>query len=168
VSLGNLENSDYESVWFSRDTIFNYWQRDSSSIYNLDRGLVFNNTGSRKFAQLAYPLEFGKSWNAGAFSNRDSSIYFYEEIFQDTILQDSISAITHLVNEGEFFTLISRDSGRSIYAEDIGMVFHEKVQLDLAASFTDSISAGSTKKLTAIDWGILEEDSLLLLFDLNE
>jgi hypothetical protein len=135
-------------------TLRNVWSQllTSSGAYRYEDNVTYH--------KLAFPLSSSIRWNGNDMNTLEEEEYEYEDIHVWTELTslsyDSVSTTvqfdsTIVVLQIDDLNVIERTYGQEIYAENVGMVFHQRDELKLNG--VGNISEGTEYKMTAIDYG---------------
>jgi hypothetical protein len=124
----------------------------SAAAYRFEENVAYH--------KLAFPINSSIEWDGNDMNTGDEELYSYEDIhsfasitsesfdFVSTALDfDSTIAVLQI----DELNFIERKYGKEIYAENVGMVFHQRDELSFNGA--GQISHGSEYKMTVADYG---------------
>jgi hypothetical protein len=159
-SFQDLEGRTRQVVLrYYKDSIIDWTLRDvysqlltSSGAYKYEDNVTYH--------KLAFPINSSIRWDGNDQNTDEEELYQYEDIHTSTELTSlSYDAVVTNIQFDSTITVLQRDDvyfigsvyGKEIYAENIGMIFHERDDLDFNG--IGQVSSGTEYKMTAIDYG---------------
>jgi len=115
--------------WFSRDTGKTYTLHGVLSA-GLKEDHVWWNEENRRFVKLSFPVRLNKSWNGNAYNAMGRRDYRYtavESPFENGRMLFSDALLVQMQADSNF---IERAFEREVYANDVGLVYRESIQLE--------------------------------------
>jgi hypothetical protein len=126
-------------------TLRNVWSQllTSSAAYRYEDNVAYH--------KLAFPINSSIKWDGNDMNTEDEELYEYEELHSANTFNglQFDSTITVLQRDDLYF--IGSIYGKEIYAAGIGMIFHQRDELNFNG--VGQVSSGTEYKMTVIDYG---------------
>jgi hypothetical protein len=125
----------------------------SSGAYTYEDNITYH--------KLAFPISSSIKWDGNDQNTNDEELYQYEDIHTSSELSSmSYDSVVTNIQFDSTIIVLQRDDvyvigsvyGKEIYAENVGMVYHERDELEFNTSLNVT-SSGTEYKMTAIDYG---------------
>src|SRR4051812_15367581 len=161
-----IDSSFYDLEGKKRQVIVRYY-KDSITDWTLRSvwsQLLTSSAGYRyedniAYHKLAFPINSRIKWNGNDMNTDLEEMYSYEDIHSNSQLSstsfDSVATTlqfdsTITVLQIDETLVISRTYGEEIYAENVGLIFKERDELNYQGP---QISSGTEFKMTVVDYG---------------
>jgi len=118
--LLNRYKKTYDTLSWTLDSV---WTVSKS---NTNLVVIENNI---PFVKLVFPVKDEKSWDGNAFNILDEELYFYEDTFQSTIIDDNTYTTLKVVQQNNPDPIVTTEIRNEIYAENIGLIYKESIIL---------------------------------------
>jgi hypothetical protein len=115
----------------------------SSAAYRYEDNVAYH--------KLAFPINSSIKWDGNDMNTEDEELYEYEELHTANTFNSLQfdSTITVLQRDDLYF--IGSIYGKEIYAAGVGMIFHQRDELNFNG--VGQVSSGTEYKMVVIDYG---------------
>jgi hypothetical protein len=133
------------------------WQIDSvwSAVRTGSQAIKFEN--NIPYIKLVFPVERNSSWNGNAYNDKGENIYRIADFRKSRTFGEINLPNTVKVQMGNDSSLVSQVKREEIFAENIGLVFMERINVRFKADPANlgkgKIESGKIEKFTIIDFG---------------
>jgi hypothetical protein len=134
--------SDSITTW----TLRSVWSQllTTSAAYRYEDNVAYH--------KLAFPINSSIEWNGNDKNTNDEEFYSYEDIHSSLSLNGNDFDSTITVLQIDELNFIERKYGKEIYAQNVGMIFHQRDELDFNGA--GQVSSGTEYKMTVVDYGL--------------
>lgn len=134
------------------------WQLLDTWSVRRDGNSIILSEGNTAYVKLRFPLKEGNTWNGNAFNSLGEDQYTLRHVRQPFQANDfSFSSTVTVEQEFNEDRIVFRDERKEVYAEDVGLVYREIVQLDYctddACLGQQKVDEGIEMKMTIIGYG---------------
>lgn len=138
----------YKLFRYSRKDTLSAWQLDSVWTAKRTPSQAIRTENNVPFVKMVFPLEAQQTWNGNALNNRGSDDYQTEAFRNTYLLPKHTFDNTITVVQQSDSSLIGQDKRLEVYAQGVGLVYREQVQLQFCSTSTECLGQGK------IDFGI--------------
>lgn len=142
---------------YRRNNELENWQIDSvwSALRTGSQAIKFEN--NTPYVKLIFPVERNSIWNGNAYNDKGENLYRISEFRRSRTYGDLSLPNTVKVLMGNDSSLVSQIKREEVFAENIGMVFMERINVRFKSDATNLgkglIESGKIEKFTIIDFG---------------
>ncbi len=143
----------------SRDTVA--WDIEKVEVWTAvltkTRLVVYEN--NTPFVKLTFPVKKDLSWDGNAFNTQDEVLYSYTSVREPFMTGNFSFKNSAQVLQKDFMSLIDKDVRKEIYADSVGMVYKEFINLKYVDVESDPdygkdiITNGNELIMQLIDYG---------------
>ncbi|GAB4126115.1 MAG: hypothetical protein OHK0045_01670 [Raineya sp.] len=142
---------------YRRNNELESWQIDSvwSALRTGSQAIKFEN--NIPYVKLVFPVERGSAWNGNAYNDKGENLFRISELRRSRRYGDIQLPNTVKVLMGNDSSLVTQVKREEIFAENIGMVFMERINVRFKSEPENLgkglIESGKIEKFTIIDFG---------------
>jgi hypothetical protein len=130
-----------------KDTLAN-WHLDSVWTAKRTLSQAIRTENNVSYVKMVFPLEAQQAWNGNALNNKGQDDYQLEAIGKPYQLPSQAFNKTITVVQQADSSLVGLDKRKEVYAQNVGLVYREQIQVQLCSSTPDCLGKGK------IDFGV--------------
>ncbi|TAD95457.1 MAG: hypothetical protein EAZ97_15455 [Bacteroidetes bacterium] len=119
----------YKIVRYQRENGRKNWQIVSELTASKSRLNAVRNEFNFSFIKLVFPLEKDKTWNGNVLNNLGTERYVMQDLAKEFTFSGKKYSKTVTVIENNDSTLVNKDVRKSVYSEQIGLIYSKSEQL---------------------------------------
>ena len=136
--------------------VLRYSRRDTQANWQLDSVWTAKRTPSQairtennvSYVKMVFPMEEQQAWNGNALNNKGQDEYRLDSIGKPFQLPSQAFDKTITVVQQADSSLVGIDKRLEVYAQNVGLVYREQIQVQLCSSTPDCLGKGK------IDFGV--------------
>ncbi len=137
----------FRIVRYKRANDTQKWQPDSSFSARQALDQVVKNENGRDYIKLVFPIADRLTWNGNVFNNLGEDKYELKNVLKPYKVKSQTLDKTITVVQQNDSTLVGQDKRIEVYAENIGLIYKESINLQLCSSSPSCVGKGQ------IDYG---------------
>lgn len=153
VVAEELEQNNFRFERFKRTNNTEPWVIEDVWTRSINTTHFIQTEENIKFTKLIFPVKKDQNWNGNAFNNFDNLDYEYSNVHE--------AYSNHNLNFDSTVTVIQQDNvnaieyqkANEIYAKNVGLIYKEKIDLDINFFDKTDINEGSELEITLISYG---------------
>lgn len=138
----------YQVMRYSRSDDNAAWRLDSIWVAKRTASQAIRIENNMAFVKLVFPAEEKKTWNGNVLNNLGNDDYVFDAINKPYQLSVQTFEKTLTVMQSTDSSLVNQDKRTEIYAQGIGLVYKERVQVQFCSSSAACLGKGQ------IDFGV--------------
>lgn len=153
VVVSEIEENKFRLERFWKDNTTDPWQIKDVWTRTISPTLFNQTEENITFNKLVFPVKENQGWNGNAFNSEDELIYEYHKIhgsYNDNNLNFD-STVT--VIQQENINAIEYQIANEVYAKNVGLIYKEKINLDINFFDKEDINEGTELRMTLINYG---------------
>jgi hypothetical protein len=138
----------FKILRYSRNDTLANWQLDSVWTAKRTPNQAIWTENNVSYVKMVFPLEEQQTWNGNVLNNKGADEYELQDISKPYYLPKHSFDKTITVVQQADSSLVGLDQCKEVYAQNVGLVYSEKIQVQLCSSSADCLGKGK------IDFGI--------------
>lgn len=148
-SFTNVENSFTYII--HRETRLNeteVWQLDSVWTARRTANFAIMVENNRSIVKLVFPIEHGTQWDGNELNGLNEKLFTYDLNIADTTLSENqFSNLSKVIQSDIPENIVNRDERYEIYAENVGLIIKNSINLEFCQSKPDETPCPATKSI---------------------
>ncbi len=148
-----IEDNNYRFERFWRSNTNENWEIKDVWTRTISPTLFQQTEENINFNKLVFPVKKNQIWNGNAFNNQDELLYEYSNLHENYNLNNFNFDSTVTVIQQENINAIEYQTANEVYAKNIGLVYKEKIDLDINFFDKEDINEGTELEMKLIGYG---------------